>query len=136
MTSQRGMVLSCSPRSASLLPGMRGQRSKSTSVPPYVVVSPCFGRAAVDFALSRLCITEPVLCMECRSTGVESVHGFVLEPGTWRGEDIFRARGLRGFVVFSERFARLVERNGLTNMVLTPIEQFVWDPSKLGPPSS
>nr|AYM53524.1 hypothetical protein [Cystobacter fuscus] len=66
-------------------------------------------------------------------SGIDTIHGFTLEPGTWRGEDIFRPRGLVGDLVVSERFKDFVERHGLTNMRLTPTEQFVRDPSHLGP---
>ncbi len=65
--------------------------------------------------------------------GVNAINGFVLEPGTWGGEDIFRPRDLPGDIVVSERFKDFVELHGWTNMVLTPTEQFVWDPSNLGP---
>jgi hypothetical protein len=103
------------------------------TVPRYYVVWPCFGRAAVDLVLNRVRFSKPLSCMECRSTGIDAIHGFVLEPGTWGGEDIFRPRGMQGDIVVSERFKDFVEKHGLTNMLLTPTEQFVWDPSQLGP---
>jgi hypothetical protein len=106
---------------------------KSLTVPRYYVVSPRYGRAAVDLVLNRVRISEPPTCPECRSAGIDAINGFVLEPGTWQGEDIFRPRGLPGDIVVSERFKDFVERHGLTNMVLTPTEQFVWDPSHFGP---
>jgi hypothetical protein len=104
-------------------------------VPRYYVVSPCFGRAAVDMARSRIRHEEPMTCSECRYVGPDSIHGFALEPGTWQGEDVFRPRGLPGRIVVSERFARFVERHGLTNMRLIPIEEYTWDPLERGPPS-
>ncbi|WNG26411.1 hypothetical protein F0U62_22050 [Cystobacter fuscus] len=99
----------------------------------YFVVWPCFGRAAVDLVLNRVRFSTPPTCTECRATGINATHGFVLEPGTWAGEDIFRPRGMQGKVVVSERFNRFVERHGLTNMRLTLTEQYVRDPSHLGP---
>ncbi|WNG42578.1 hypothetical protein F0U61_51060 [Archangium violaceum] len=57
-----------------------------------------------------------------------SIHGFSLEPGTWQGEDIFRPRGLFGDLIVSERFERFVARHGFTNLRMTPIEEYVWDP--------
>ena len=102
-------------------------------IPHYRVVSPCFGRAAVDLVLNRVRISSPPICSECRVTGIQAIHGFVLEPGTWGGEDVFRPRGLQGKVVVSARFKAFVERHGFTNMLLTPTEQYVWDPSGLGP---
>jgi hypothetical protein len=65
---------------------------------------------------------------------VDSIHGLVLEPGTWQGEDIFRPRGLQGSLLVSERFADFIQRHALTNMKLTPSGEFVWDPLELGPP--
>ena len=112
----------------------RRKGSIPSSVPSYFAVTACFGRAAVDDARSLIRRNEPVKCPECRSTGVDTIHGFVLEPGSWQGEDIFRPRGLRGDIVVSERFAEFAQRHGFTNMKLTPTEQFVWDPSELGPP--
>jgi hypothetical protein len=111
----------------------RGRGRSSTTAPRYVVVSPCFGRASVDLVLNRVRFRSSPTCPECRlSSGIDAIHGFVLDPGTWGGEDVFRPRGMRRIVV-SERFKALVERHGLTNMSLTPTEKFVWDPSNLGP---
>ncbi len=111
----------------------RKKPRKPLSVPRYYVVWPCFGRGAVDPVLNRVRTRKTPTCTECRSAGIDAIHGFVLEPGSWGGEDIFRPRGMQGKIVVSERFKDFVERHGLTNMVLTPTEQFVRDPSHLGP---
>ncbi|KFA93158.1 double-CXXCG motif protein [Archangium violaceum] len=112
----------------------RGKRAlKPIKVPRYHVVSSRFGRAAVDLVLNRVRTHRTPTCPECRSGGISAINGFVLEPETWSGEDIFRPRGMPGEIVVSERFKSFVERHGLTNMVLTPTEQFVWDPGKRGP---
>jgi hypothetical protein len=63
----------------------------------------------------------------------DTVFGFSLEAGTWRGEDIFRPRGLPGTLVVTERFERFVARHGFANMRLTPTEQYVWNPLGLDP---
>ncbi|WP_245919593.1 hypothetical protein [Melittangium boletus] len=112
---------------------MRKRPRQPISVPRYSVVSTCYGRAAVDTMLTRVRTTRPITCLECRSTTINAIHGIVLEPGTWQGEDIFRPRGLPGTLVVSERFKDFVERHGFTNMRLTPAEQYVKDPSNLGP---
>jgi hypothetical protein len=118
--------------------GVRRKRKgpKPTTVPRYFVVTPCFGRGAVDEGRSRLRRNKPVTCPECRSTGVDSVHGFFLERGTWQGEDVFRPRGEQGSIFVSERFAEFVQRHGFTNMKLIPAEEFVWDPLHKGPPAA
>ncbi|WP_224240842.1 imm11 family protein [Hyalangium gracile] len=112
------------------------QGAKPDAVPRYFAVTPCQSRAAVDVARSRLRYDKPVTCPECRSAGLDSIHGFVLEPGTWQGEDVFRARGSAGRVIVSERFAEFVRRHGLTNMKLVPSEECVSDPLNLGPPAA
>lgn len=109
---------------------------KPGAVPRYFAVTACFGRGAVDEARSRIRRSEPVTCPECRSAGVDSVHGFALEPGTWQGEDVFRPRGKQGSILVSERFAEFVKQHGLTNMKLIPTEEFIWDPLRLGPPTT
>jgi hypothetical protein len=113
----------------------RKRRSaKPLHVSQYLAVTACFSRAAVDLGRSRIRYTdEPPTCEECRSATLHAIHGFTLEAGTWQGEDIFRPRGLRGDVTVSERFVRFVERQGFTNMKLTPTEALVWDPLERGP---
>ena len=110
-------------------------RSKGPSVGPcYLVVNVSFfGASAVDAGRSRLRYDKPITCPECRSAGLESAHGFVLEQNTWQGEDVFRARGLPGIILVSERFAEFVKRHRFTNMKLIPTEEYVWDPLRKGP---
>jgi hypothetical protein len=117
--------------------GVRRKRKgpKPAVVPRYFVVTPCFGRGAVDEGRSRLRRNKPVTCPECRFTGVDSIHGFVLEPGTWQGEDVFRPRGEQGSIFVSERFAEFVKQHGFTNMKLIPTEEYAWDPLRKGPPA-
>jgi hypothetical protein len=110
-------------------------RQDMESTPRYFVVNPCFGQGAVDETRSRLRRNKPAECDGCRYAGLDSIHGFVLEQGSWKGEDIFRPRGLQGCVVVSERFAGLVRRHGFTNMELIPTEAYVWDPLGRGPPT-
>ncbi|KFA90117.1 hypothetical protein [Archangium violaceum] len=109
---------------------------KPGAVPRYFTVTVCFSRAAVDDGRSRVRRLVPVSCPECLTPGRDSIHGFTLEPGTWQGEDVFRPRGLQGRILVSERFAGFVKRHGLTNMKLTPTQEFTWDPRRLGPPDA
>jgi hypothetical protein len=109
---------------------------KPGAEPRYFAVTICFGRGAVDEERSRLRRAVAVTCPECRNPGRDSIHGFSLEPGTWGGEDVFRPRGLQGRILVSERFAEFVKRHELTNMKLTPTEELIWDPRRLGPPTA
>ncbi|ATB30254.1 hypothetical protein MEBOL_003714 [Melittangium boletus DSM 14713] len=101
---------------------------KPSHVPNYVVATVCFGRAAVDLTRSRVRYVKTPTCEECRYEGYEAVRGFTLEPGAWRGEDVFVPRGLQGQFVVSERFERFVTHHGFTHLRLTPTEEFVWNP--------
>ncbi|WP_225408737.1 hypothetical protein [Stigmatella hybrida] len=94
-------------------------------VPRYLAVTACFGRGAVDEGRSRLSRNRPLTCPECRDPGVDAIHGFALEPGTWQGEDVFRPRGLQGRILVSARFASWVQRHALTNMRLIPTEEYL-----------
>jgi hypothetical protein len=112
------------------------RNSAAAEVPGYLHVLPAYGGAAVDEARSRIRRSGLINCTLCLATGVQAIHGFALEPGSWRGEDLFRPRGLHGRLVASMRFARFVTEHGFTNMLLTPTEEYVWDPLELGPVSS
>lgn len=114
----------------------RGKKSKTIVVPRYFAVTAALSHCAIDVARTRIRRYRPITCSECLDGGVKSIHGILLELGTWQGEDIFRPRGLRGRIVVSERFADFVRRHQLTNMKLTSIEEFVWDPLELGPPEA
>ncbi|WP_225411702.1 hypothetical protein [Stigmatella hybrida] len=107
---------------------------KPHAVPRYLAMNVCFSHGAIDDTRSRVRRDEPVTCPECRNPGRDTIHGFVLEAGTWKGEDVFRPRGLQGRILVSERFAQFVKRHGFTNMKAVPTEEYVWDPGHRGPP--
>ncbi len=110
---------------------------KPEKEPAYVYCLPVYGGAAVDEAHSRIRRSGPLrACSYCRASGADSIHGFSLETGSWLGLDVFRPRGLHGSCVVSERFAHFVARHGFTNLALTLIGDYVWDPLQLGPPPS
>ena len=112
----------------------RGERP--STVPPYFLSVPVFGSAAVDEARSRIRRSSPISCEWCRESGVDAIHGFALEQGSWNGDDVFIARGMPGSLVVSERFASFVARHGFTNMKLIPTEAFTWDSRARRLPSS
>jgi hypothetical protein len=108
----------------------RKQRGPTPShVPHFLLVRASLGRAAVDMTRSRIPCSRPPTCEECRYMHMDSIHGFTLEPGSWQGEDVFRPRGLYGFLTVSERFERFVARHGFANIRLTPTEAYEWNPS-------
>ena len=117
---------------------VRGRKRvpNASSPRPYFYITPVFGGAAVDESRSRIRRASPIVCDWCRETNVKTIHGFSLEEGSWRGEDVFFARGLPGSALVSERFVRFVARYELKNMLLIPTEDYVWDPLELGAPQS
>jgi hypothetical protein len=105
---------------------VKGRRSAGRP-PEYRRVSIARSGAAVDDSRSVIERSEKATCAQCRSSGVDAVHGFTLEPGTWTGEDVFFARGLPGSVLASARFTHLVEVNALTNILAIPTQEYEWD---------
>jgi hypothetical protein len=78
----------------------------------------------------KIAWSGPVTCSRCRSGGVESVHGFQIEPGTWGGQNVSGVRGLPGTAIAAERFAQLVRRDELTNIRLIPVADYKWGSPK------
>ncbi len=105
----------------------RGPKTALT-LPRYLAVTVPFGSALVDETRSQILRPGPFTCDYCRAVGTDGYNGFTLEPGSWNGDDVFEPRGLPGVFVVSERFANLVSKHALTNIVLTPTERHVWDP--------
>ena len=105
----------------------KGGRRSPAPLPPYLYALPPWGSAAVDESCSRIRRDAPISCDFCRGTGVEAIHGFDLEEGSWNGDDLFRPRGLSGTIVASARFEQFVARHSFTNITLTPTRTFVHD---------
>ena len=73
--------------------------------------------------------SESASCEQCKAGGVlKNIRGFSIAESTWSGEDIFYAWGLPGTIVVTDRVAQLAERNGLRNVHVTAVEDYVWDP--------
>jgi len=83
------------------------------------------GGADLDDDLSEA-RRPPGLCPCCRG-GIHSLQRVVLRPGSWTGADLFKAYGLSGTFLVSERFQAFVEQHQITNAELTPAEQYHFD---------
>ena len=53
-----------------------------------------------------------------------------VDSTSWSGEDMFYAWGLCGTVIVTDRVRQLRDDHGLTNVTLTPTEEYFWDPLK------
>ncbi len=96
-------------------------------VPTYFQVAPRLFDVQVDLDHSLIEYSRPVTCLKCKSGGLESVRGFLLDESTWHGEDMFFAWGLPGLFIVSERVRELRDKHGLTNLNLIPTENYFWD---------
>ncbi|HEX5747760.1 MAG TPA: hypothetical protein VFZ09_16045 [Archangium sp.] len=106
----------------------KGRGPKPGPPPRYLFVMPAYGNPALDMERSRILSKKPVKCSWCRYAGPDAIDGLVLEEGTWKGEDVFRPRGMWGVVLVSERFRRFAERQAMSHLTLVPMEKYVWDP--------
>ena len=84
----------------------------------------------VDSSQSLIDYSQPFACMDCLEAGVDSFRGFKIDEPSWTGEDIFEAWRMPGSVIVSDRVRQLRDDYGLTNVTLTPTEEYFWDPLK------
>lgn len=95
--------------------------------PKYFLVNSARGRAAVDRLASGIDGGNLRGCDECRVGDIKRLRRLVLEPGTWSGEDVFRARGLPGTIITSERFKKFCDQHAFSNCVLIDADRFHFD---------
>lgn len=110
---------------------VRVVRPRRNDVPEYLRTAVLRSEAAVDEARSRIVRSRAPSCPVCRSGGLDAIRGLVLDDAMWSGEDLFEARGLQGLVLASDRLRRFVKHEGLTNVGLVPLDEYVWDPLNL-----
>ena len=105
---------------------LKARSQLQDALPTYECCRVVHGTAAIDECASRLIRIPPGWqCEECRRGGVvKSLERIVLEQATWGGEDLFRARGLRGEILASERFKRFCDDMGFQNCNLIPAESY------------
>lgn len=102
-------------------------------LPTYHLVDILWGGANLDDKASGAVFKHWPLCEFCRSSGaVYSRERIILEPDSWTGADIFQARGVAGEILVSERFKEVVERYGLTNLLLISAERYGYDEFRPG----
>jgi hypothetical protein len=101
---------------------------RRVEVPQYLRTAVSLSDTAVDEAQSTIVRDRPPTCVVCRSGGMDAIGALVLEQRTGSGEDVFEARGLQGLVLATDRFRAFVQDEGLTNLGLVPLNDYVWDP--------
>jgi hypothetical protein len=71
-------------------------------------------------------VRKPQACQYCRGD-VLSIDQVVIQESSWRGSDIFEARGLYGVTLVTERFKEMVDKENLTNIRLVSALEFNYD---------
>ena len=95
----------------------------------YFHVAPQLFGTEIDLERSNLEHEEPIKCSKCKYGGLLlSIRGFAINEKSWTGEDMFRPWGLSGDIVVTDRVRQLRDEHSLTNINLTPVEQYFWDP--------
>jgi hypothetical protein len=94
----------------------------------YFEMTPRHFGTRVDLKRSLIEFDKPFACNKCMNAGVDTVRGFAIDEKSWTGEDIFYTWGLPGSIVVTDRVRQLRDEHSLTNINLTPVEQYFWDP--------
>lgn len=108
---------------------IRKHRKLTENCPRYLRVNATNSVAAVDTAASECEWTDrgKAACRWCRSGSIKRWKRIIIETGTWSGEDIFHARGLRSVVLVSARFKEVCQANSVKNAMFVPAEEYGHD---------
>jgi len=98
--------------------------------PTYCLVEINWDGAAMDEKASEVVVQYPGKpeCSCCRQSGrgLLKQKGIFLEAGSWKGEDMFRARGT-GEILVSEWLREVAERHKLRNVRFIPAEKYGYE---------
>jgi hypothetical protein len=93
----------------------------------YYHIQPRHYGTQVDLEHSLIDYGGPVTCEKCKAGSLDSVRGFAIDESSWTGEDLFVPWGLNGDIVVTDRVRQLRDEHGLTNMNMTPVEEYLLD---------
>ena len=95
--------------------------------PTYFHVAAQHFGTQVDVERSLIEYDRPITCQKCKSGDANTIRGFSIDESSWTGEDFFYAWGVSPLIV-SDRVREMRDKYGLTNMNMTPVEEYLWDP--------
>ena len=81
----------------------------------------------VDIERSLIEYDRPITCQKCKSGDAETIRGFSIDESSWTGEDFFFAWGVSPWIV-TDRVRQMRDKYELTNMNMTPVEEYLRDP--------
>jgi hypothetical protein len=93
----------------------------------YYHIQPRHYGTQVDLEHSLIDYGVPVTCEKCKAGSLDSVRGFAIDESSWTGEDLFIPWGLNGKIVVTDRVRQLRDEHGLTNMNMTPVDEYLLD---------
>lgn len=105
--------------------GKRKTNDLPKGLPDYFLVEILWNGANLDDKASN--VTRGRIACSFDRGSVRRIARIVLEPGSWKGADIFEVRGLPGEIVVSERFRDAAVRYELKNISLVPVEEYAYD---------
>ena len=110
---------------------IKPRRKSHAELPRYFKACRIRTRAAVDQAASGFRWNNKApICPEClrkkNCLSLKAYKSITIKPGTWKGEDIFHARGSPENFLVSQRFKDVCVENELRNVVFLPAESFSW----------
>ncbi len=104
------------------------KKAPKTPPPPYYMVRVVYSRTKFDIENSGMEGDGPIRCPECLDIGhIKRTPRLIIDPASWTGEDLFRARGLTGTINASERFKTFCDTFKITNAILIPGEEYGFD---------
>ena len=102
-------------------------------LPRYYLIKVIWDGANQDDQASKVVYERAPACPYCRAGSRRlRQEGIILEVGSWKGVDLFQARGAPAPILVSERFKEVVEKYGLKNVWLIPAEKYGWEEGRPG----
>ena len=113
--------------------GTRKTGDLPPGLPTYYLIAVLWDGANQDDRASKVVWKRMPECTYCRAGGwAVRQEGIIIEEGSWKGVDLFTARGAPVPIMVSERFKEVVEKYGLKNAWLIPAEKFGWEEGRPG----
>ncbi len=95
--------------------------------PNYYLAEICRSEATIDQTASGFEWEKPPTCDLCKEGSIKRWKKHLIVSNTWKGENIFRPRGLSGSIMTDQRFKEFVEQFRITNCYLISAEEYSYD---------
>lgn len=96
--------------------------------PTYFHIAPHYFGTKIDFERSLIDYSRGGDCSHCHAGIIDCIRRIIINESSWTGEDIFVAWGVPGSLIVTDRVREMRDKYELTNMNMTPVEEYLWDP--------